>query len=905
MVTGGEDKRVNLFAVGKPTAILSMAGHQSAVECVTFDANEEVVVAGAAGGTLKLWDLEQAKAVRTLVGHRSNCQSVDFHPFGEFFASGSLDTNLKVWDVRRKGCIHTYKGHDRGVGVCKFSPDGKWVVSGGQDGRARLWDLTAGKCLKEFAPHDGAVTSVEFHPNELLLATGSADRAVKLWDLETFELVDECVEATGIKSLRFSPDGSALLTGTAEFLKTWRWEPAQCHDAVDVSWKNLKDLSVHDNKLLGANISNSFVGVWVVDLTRVEPFHSGAERGPGGGGTRDAEREERSRRGPEETAAAAVAAAAEVSRARLEREERQRRVLMEANGVRTNSGGQTVSARPDSANSPFDPRRVARDDGERENAHRTPMAMNARFAAAHGIAEDPIGSGASIADGDRIRNDQFVVVPAKRPSRATGTTPADAPTRPRAEERRAENASPAAGTDATRVEPMAYRDEDEDIPEDLPDESARAINGQKADMSDGEDNSNDSTLDTRLEARLGGNASPRVESDGEDDGNAFERERSDAPAESASPTKPIRADSSIRASRPSPRKSFATEVFDLEMLRSAALEAETEFVDARAYAPGPEAPPETLAAAMARARAERALDATSHVSGVSSNERTDRMNDGPSRDDSSRDDSSRDDSSRDISTAAAVVSTPPVASRRVASTPAGATVGRSPRSRSPSSRSPLGVDLASFVPGAGFARVGTPPTPAPDESRVLASLGGADGETCVAIFGARLATLRAVSRCWTKGDVRGAAAALAAADDLSATRDVLAAALEAPHGGIAGDGAVTLELASALVPLATPLLRSPHAPYADVALRFSRRVAHAFEPALAGAKAHAAERERSGGRRRGIGVDLAGEERVARATATRGALLGQVDALESLAVAAEGDMALRARELLGALERFA
>ena len=285
MVTGGEDKRVNLFAVGKPSAILSMAGHQSAVECVTFDSNEEVVVAGAAGGTLKLWDLEQAKAVRTLVGHRSNCQSVDFHPFGEFFASGSLDTNLKVWDVRRKGCIHTYKGHDRGVGVCS-SPRRQVGGERRQDGRTRLWDLAAGRCLKEFAPHDGAVTSVEFHPNELLLATGSTDRVVKLWDLETFEQVDECVEATGIKALRFAPDGSALLTGTGEFLKTWRWEPAQCHDAVDVSWKNLKDLSVHNNKLLGASISNAFVGVWVVDLNRVEPFHSGAERGPGGGHAR-------------------------------------------------------------------------------------------------------------------------------------------------------------------------------------------------------------------------------------------------------------------------------------------------------------------------------------------------------------------------------------------------------------------------------------------------------------------------------------------------------------------------------------------------------------------------------------------------------------------------------------------
>ena len=212
------------------------------------------------------------------------------------------------------------------------------------------------------------------------------------------------------------------------------------------------------------------------------------------------------------------------------------------------------------------------------------MAMNPRFAAAHGIAEDPIAD-ASIADPlDRVMNDRpsssFVVVPAKRPS-----------TRPNAEEHPAETVpasrEPAAGTDATRVEPNAYRDEDEDIPEDLPDENAaRATNGQKADTSDGED---DSRLDTRLDAfPPSGNASPRVESDGEDDGNAFER--SDAPAESASPTKAkkqIRADASIRASRPSPRKSFAADAFDLETLRSAALEAETEFVDARAYAPGP------------------------------------------------------------------------------------------------------------------------------------------------------------------------------------------------------------------------------------------------------------------------------------------------------------------------------
>ena len=45
----------------------SLSGHQSPVECVTFDNAEEVVVAGAAGGTIKLWDLEEAKGVHACI----------------------------------------------------------------------------------------------------------------------------------------------------------------------------------------------------------------------------------------------------------------------------------------------------------------------------------------------------------------------------------------------------------------------------------------------------------------------------------------------------------------------------------------------------------------------------------------------------------------------------------------------------------------------------------------------------------------------------------------------------------------------------------------------------------------------------------------------------------------------
>ncbi|XP_009392835.2 katanin p80 WD40 repeat-containing subunit B1 homolog KTN80.4 isoform X2 [Musa acuminata AAA Group] len=273
LVTGGEDHKVNLWAIGKPNAILSLSGHISAVESVSFDSSEVLVAAGAASGSIKLWDLEEAKIVRTLTGHRSNCIAVDFHPFGEFFASGSLDTNLKIWDIRRKGCIHTYKGHTRGVNAIKFTPDGRWVVSGGEDNIVKLWDLTAGKLLHDFKFHEGQIRCIDFHPHEFLLATGSADRTVKFWDLETFELIGSAgLETSGVRSMTFNPDGRTLLCGLHESLKVFSWEPIKCHDAVDVGWSRLSDMNIHEGKLLGCSYNQSCVGVWVVDLSRIEPY---------------------------------------------------------------------------------------------------------------------------------------------------------------------------------------------------------------------------------------------------------------------------------------------------------------------------------------------------------------------------------------------------------------------------------------------------------------------------------------------------------------------------------------------------------------------------------------------------------------------------------------------------------
>ncbi|XP_020155607.1 katanin p80 WD40 repeat-containing subunit B1 homolog KTN80.3 isoform X3 [Aegilops tauschii subsp. strangulata] len=285
LITGGEDQKVNLWAVGKPSAVLSLSGHTSPVESLSFDSSEVMIGAGAATGTIKIWDIKEAKVVRTFTGHRSNCASLDSHPFGEFFASGSSDTNMKIWDMRKKRCIHTYQGHTGRIDVLRFTPDGRWIVSGGADSSVKIWDLTAGKLLHDFRLHEGPINCLDFHPHEFLLATGSADKTVKFWDLETFELIGSSgpenyreyyMPASVVRSMTFNSDGKALFCGLHENLKVLSWEPIICHDAVDVGWSTLADLNVQEGKLLGCSYNQSCVGIWVVDLMKFDPYTVGS-----------------------------------------------------------------------------------------------------------------------------------------------------------------------------------------------------------------------------------------------------------------------------------------------------------------------------------------------------------------------------------------------------------------------------------------------------------------------------------------------------------------------------------------------------------------------------------------------------------------------------------------------------
>ncbi|GFT33196.1 katanin p80 WD40 repeat-containing subunit B1 [Nephila pilipes] len=273
LVTGGDDKNVNLWAVGKPNCIMSISGHTTSVECVCFDPREIMVCAGSLSGALKVFDLEASKIIRTLTGHKAGIRCLDFHPYGDYIVSGSLDTNIKLWDARKKGCIYTYKGHNKAVNTLKFSPDGKWVASGAEDGSVKLWDLSAGKLLTEFHGHSAPVSRVEFHPNEFLLATGSADRTVKFWDLESFQLVSTTGgDGPPVRCVYFHSSGLCLFSGSQDVLRVYGWEPGCTYDSLITGWGKVCDMTMTPTQLIAGSFSMNSVTVHVVQLDSLKPL---------------------------------------------------------------------------------------------------------------------------------------------------------------------------------------------------------------------------------------------------------------------------------------------------------------------------------------------------------------------------------------------------------------------------------------------------------------------------------------------------------------------------------------------------------------------------------------------------------------------------------------------------------
>ncbi|XP_030379353.1 katanin p80 WD40 repeat-containing subunit B1 [Scaptodrosophila lebanonensis] len=281
LVTGGEDRNVNLWAIGQDECFMSLTGHNRPIECVRFANNDNFVYSADNIGIIRRWDLNSQQIFSTLNGHMKSVRTLDFNPSGEYVVSGSNDTTVRLWDVQNDNkCIKVCRGHISHVNSVKFSPDGLWIASAGFEGSIIIWDIRKSKQIMEFVeePPVAAITCIQFHPFEFLLVAGRVNGTVCIYDLEHQKLISKTDNSSQfygqpIKCITFSENGECLFVGTALGISVIGWEPDREFDNIKGTWTSLGDMKVVKNKLICACHEVDTVSINTVNIDRVVPFY--------------------------------------------------------------------------------------------------------------------------------------------------------------------------------------------------------------------------------------------------------------------------------------------------------------------------------------------------------------------------------------------------------------------------------------------------------------------------------------------------------------------------------------------------------------------------------------------------------------------------------------------------------
>ena len=158
-----------------------------------------LVAAGAADGSIRLWNLEDGTSDVLLKGHKSEVTALRFNASGSLLVSGGKDTNVVVWDVVAEMGLCRLRGHKdqvtdaafveaEGAGAAAASAKtsasaGARLVTCGKDATVRVWDLDTQHCAQTLAHFGAECWSLDVDPKGARLVVGTADERLHVFSV--------------------------------------------------------------------------------------------------------------------------------------------------------------------------------------------------------------------------------------------------------------------------------------------------------------------------------------------------------------------------------------------------------------------------------------------------------------------------------------------------------------------------------------------------------------------------------------------------------------------------------------------------------------------------------------------------------------------------------------------------
>jgi WD40 repeat protein/DNA-binding winged helix-turn-helix (wHTH) protein len=182
------------------------------------------------GRKLYVRSLENWEAPPRVLEHPGDVRGVAFHPDGKSLAASDASGEIRIWPAsgRSDEPLHVLHAKGvRGLGFLRFSPKGRWLAakceSEATQGQVcvRLWDMTvpADSIPVGLMSASLFLPDITFDPGEEWLVTAEAGEQVAFWPLP--KSYPRVLDANGVNSVGFTPDGKTLLSAGGGTLRAW------------------------------------------------------------------------------------------------------------------------------------------------------------------------------------------------------------------------------------------------------------------------------------------------------------------------------------------------------------------------------------------------------------------------------------------------------------------------------------------------------------------------------------------------------------------------------------------------------------------------------------------------------------------------------------------------------------
>ena len=141
LATGGSDGVVHIWDVVRRTRRLTLTG---GARSLAFHPAGRLLAAASLVRTVRVWDARTGRLLRELAGHDEAVNCVTYSPDGRHLASAADDHTVRLWDADT-GVLLGVTELDTQVKVLRFSPDGRSLFTG--NGNSSCYQLKTQRLL--------------------------------------------------------------------------------------------------------------------------------------------------------------------------------------------------------------------------------------------------------------------------------------------------------------------------------------------------------------------------------------------------------------------------------------------------------------------------------------------------------------------------------------------------------------------------------------------------------------------------------------------------------------------------------------------------------------------------------------------------------------------------------------